>query len=335
MEPNTTFKNPMSAQEKTLQQYRQWMQLSAVSGVLQSARSLGIFHQLRSGQHTADQLCQALSLTQRPTQLLLDSLVAVGIIEKYDDDYALSRAAQLLCQYDEDLGESRWKKIAQAAKGENTGQGQAEAYYDHNAATQWSHTKSAIQAAEMLDIGEGQYQGLDILDLGCGSAVWSSAMGHRDPKSKITAVDHPGALQSAQNTAKSIGLSERFTTIASDPIDVELPTESFDVVLIAQRLHALGAEPAVQLLSRAVEALRPGGRLIVIDLFRGPGKISLSESLEALKLELDTENGAMRTLKESEAAFRQAGMDSIQFTFLAASEINLGMMVAFKQESPS
>ena len=112
MEPNTTFKNPMSAQEKTLQQYRQWMQLSAVSGVLQSARSLGIFHQLRSGQHTADQLCQALSLTQRPTQLLLDSLVAVGIIEKYDDDYALSRCLLYTSPSPRDLSTTRMPSSA-------------------------------------------------------------------------------------------------------------------------------------------------------------------------------------------------------------------------------
>ena len=94
----------MSAQDRTLDQYQELMQINAASHLIRAARQLGILEELRGGQRTCGQLCEALSLSATPADLLLDGLVAIGIVEKYEDDVALSQAAQLLCQYDDDLG---------------------------------------------------------------------------------------------------------------------------------------------------------------------------------------------------------------------------------------
>ncbi len=327
----------MTSRDKTLDQYHELMQINAVSHLLRAARETGLLDQLRGGQHTAEQLCNTLSLVPKPTQLLLDALNAIGIVEKYDDDYALSQAAQLLCQYDKDLGDHRWSKLSTRMLGKQTrtSVGGTE-YFDQTAATQWVHTPAAMQAAEMLNVGgEGEVAGPKILDLGCGSAVWSCAMAHRDAQATITAVDFPGPLTASKSMAESIGLSERFTAIEADPASTELtakpPLENdFDIVLVAQRLFALTPPEQTQLLNQAVSCLRPGGRLVVIDLFRGPTKPNLSESTEALKLEIETPGGAMKTLKEAESLLTDAGVGKIQFTFIAATRVNLGMMVAFK-----
>ena len=235
----------MSAQDRTLQQYHEFMRINSVAHLLRAGRDTGLFAELSNGQRNADQLVETLSLQADSTKLLLDALVAIGIVEKYDDDFALSRAAQLLSQYDADLGDQRWDRLADSVRGDQAAQDDL-AHHAYNAATQWIHTASAIQAAEILDIGgeqelDGQLsEGLRILDLGCGAAVWSSAMGHRDQKAEITAVDCEGALVAAVAMAESIDLSSRFKTIDGDPLSVELPQEGFDLVLLAQRLHALG-----------------------------------------------------------------------------------------------
>lgn len=323
----------MSAQDQTLRQYHQWMQLNAVSHIIRSAREVGLVAELREGQRTIEELCEAKSLLPKPTGLLLDALVAIGFIEKYGDDYALSRAGHLLCQYDDDLGDQRWQKIAASVQGKLATPDDAH-HFDQIAATQWAHTPAAIQASEILDLGgEDQPVGLSILDLGCGSAVWSSAFAHRDPNAKVTGIDHPGAVKAAKSTAESIGLGDRFSLIEADPNSFELEAESYDMVILAERLHGLGEVTATALIQRASAALRPDGRLVIIDLFRGPTKPNLSESIEALKLELDTQDGSMRTLKESEDALKAAGLSEIQFSFLAASEINLGLMVGVKKQS--
>lgn len=327
----------MSAQDRTLEQYHQLMQINAASHLARAARKIGLIGELRDGQRTLAQLCDTLALVPDSTTLLLDGLVAIGIVEKYEDDFALSRAAHLLCQYDDDLGDARWERLVDQVRGSGDRQDHNDQHqFDHLAATQWVHTPAAMQAAEILNIGgQGEVSGPKILDLGCGSAVWSCAMAHCDPQATVTAVDRPGALEAANSTAESIGLGDRFSAIEGDPLAVELPEAEFDLVLLPQRLHCLGLEDRRSLLLRAISAAKPGGQVVVIDLFRGPAKPNLAESVEALRLELDTSGGQMRSIEETKTELQSLALEQLQFTFLAASRVNMGMALGRKpSESP-
>ncbi len=324
----------MNAQDKTLDQYQQFMKINAAAHLFRSARELGVLTELREGQRTLTQLCEKLSLKRGATKLVLDALVASSIIEKYEEDYALSRVAHLLCQYDEDLGDATWNRLVghlQEAGKPDVDEPDVDelAYLNSLAATQWVHTPAAMQAAEMLDLGgEDGSQGLKILDLGCGSAVWSAAMAHRDPESTVTAVDQLAALKAAQSTADSIGLGDRFQAVEADPVEAELGDAEFDLVLIAQRIGCLGPSEGQKLLSKAIGALKFGGKLVVIDLFRGPNKPEMSECVEALKLELGTQHGSMRTLETIQAELAELGLENVQVTFMPDSRVNMGMAVA-------
>jgi len=320
----------MSAQDRTLEQYHHWMTLNATSHLIRAGRQTGIFAQLRERQHTLEQLCERLNLRRMPTKLLLDALVAIGIVEQYREDYALSRAAHLLCQYDDDLGDQRWQQLVDVVQGRRQ-QIDDHLHQRHTAATQWVHTPAAIQAAEILDIGgENQASGLKILDLGCGSAVWSCAMAHRDPRATVTAVDYGDALVAARQTADSIGLGDRFRTIEGGPELAELAEADFDLVLIAQRLSGLGDQEAELLLQRAVAAAGRGGRIVIIDLVHGPADPTLVEAVEALRIDLATQSGRIRNLLEMQEMLAASGARDIQFTFLTASRVNLGLAVGAK-----
>jgi ubiquinone/menaquinone biosynthesis C-methylase UbiE len=322
----------MSSQDRTLDHYHHMMQINAAAHWMRAARQLGVLQELRRGQRTLQQLSEALSTPTQPLDLLLDGLVAIGIIERYQDDFALSQTAHLLCQYDEDLGDRQWERLADRVRGVSS-RSEHDDQFQHRqvAATQWIHTPAAIQAAEMLDIGGQDGNGpLRILDLGCGSAVWSCAMAHRDPTALITAVDQEDALIAARSTADSIELGERFQTIPSPPHEVELPDQPFDLVLLAQRIGCVDNQQAEILLERAISAARSGGKVVVIDLFRGPAKPSLAETMAALRLELNTRAGHARSLPEIKQLMVERGLRAIQFTFLEASKANLGMAVGVK-----
>ena len=317
----------MSAQDRTLDQYQQFMRINAAANLFRLAREMGVLSELREGQRTLEQLCEKLSLRPEPTKLMMDALVATNIIEQYEDDYALSRVAHLLCEYDQDLGDATWGRLPEQLKGDQPPVDD-QSYLDANAATQWVHTPSAIQAAEILNLGgEGEVEGPSILDLGCGSGVWSSAMAHRDPKATVTAVDTAAALQAAKSTADSIGLGDRFQGIEADSGQVELSQDAYDIVVLAQRLSGQSAAGGRDLLAKAIEATKPGGRLVVIDLLRGPTTPDISECMEALKIELQTNEGYMRTLEEIQAELSELGLEQVQFTFLADSRVNMGMAV--------
>ena len=324
----------MNAQDKTLDQYQQFMKINAASHLFRSARELGLLTELREGQRTLTQLCEKLSLKRGATKLVLDALVASSIIEKYEEDYALSRVAHLLCQYDQDLGDATWNHLVGHVREASDSDADEvttddQAYLNALAATQWVHTPAAMQAAEMLDLGgEDGITGLKILDLGCGSAVWSAAMAHRDQKATVIAVDQAAALKAAQSTADSIGLGDRFGAIEADPVEAELDDAEFDLVVVAQRLGCLGPNDGQKLLSKAIKALKFGGKLVVVDLFRGPAKPDMSECVEALKLELGTHHGSMRTLEAIQTELAELGMENAQVTFMPDSRVNMGMAVA-------
>lgn len=336
----------MSAQDRTLDHYQELMTINATSHVLRAGRDLGLFDALVEGQKTIEVLAERTGVAEPRLNLLLRTLTAIGIIEQYEEDYAISSVARLLCQYDSDLGDSVWQGLASDLKSSESSSGAAtpipQKRFDSIAATQWVHTPAAMQAAEILDFGPTPGEDTEgssavdevttqtLLDLGCGSAVWSCAMAHRDPNLHVTAIDHPGAIAAAAATAASIGLNERFTTIDGDVLTAELPAGSFDHVLIAQRLNSLCPEQISILLSRAATAAKPGGRVIVIDSFGGPHRPTLSESLETLRINIETVGGGVPDLPIAQERMKAAGLDSIQFTYIAASRVGLGLMTGVK-----
>ena len=336
------------------------MTINATSHVLRAGRQVGLFDQLAQGQKTLDVLAENLSIDASRLKLLIEALIAIGIVEQYQEDFALSSTARLLCQYDADLDDATWEQLADTLKrdrksADGTESDVPQPRFDSIAATQWVHTPAAMQVAEILDLGpsmeaepssnvqpssnvepsedasaDAEIEPLELLDLGCGSAVWSCAMGFRDPTLRITAVDHEAALVAANSTASSIGLGERFSTQIGDLLDSPLESDSYDMVVVAQRLNTLSKQQIDRVLVRAIGTLKAGGKLVVIDSFRGPNRPSLAESLETLRMQIQTTNGEVPDLIEAQSRMEKAGFRNVQFTFIAASRIGLGLMIGTK-----
>jgi SAM-dependent methyltransferase len=325
----------MSAQDDTLNRYHTLMRINAEAQLLRTARRVGVIDRLLRGQATAAELIDELQLDSRLAPLLLDALVALQVLEKYGDDYALAAVARLLCEYDRDLGDRHWEQLADqlrrdeaSASGPTDGDTRQE-YFDAAAATQWIHTGAAKQAAEMLDIGGGR-AACKILDLGCGSAVWSAAMAYRDPLSEVTAIDLPQRLPAAKRTVESIDLGDRYQLIGADPLDAELPAEIFDLVILGGRLSGYDPQGDETLFRRIRETLRSGGELAVMDLFRGPGEPGVNEAVEALVVAARTPAGFIRDAEQMRGQLVEAGFADCQFAFLAASRQGYGVLVARK-----
>ncbi len=366
----------MSNQDRTLDHYQELMTINATSHLLRTARKIGLFDQLTTGQKTLPELAGNLQIPEARLLLVLQSLIPVGIIEQYQEDYAMSATARLLCQYDADLGDATWEQLADAlreppndapvdvtdaAPEKQTGDGgladRLRSRADAVAATQWVHTPAAMQAAEILGFGPSDEtsettaetdppsdtvaavevapdatptEPIELLDLGCGSAVWSCAMAFREPAIRITAVDSEAALVAARAMADSIELNDRLETKPGDVLGASLPANAYNMILIAQRLHAYSTKQIDQILASCLASLKAGGRIVVIDSFRGPHRPTLSESLEALRLRVQTGEGEVPELKDAEKRFRDAGFENVQFTYIAASRIGLGMMIGSK-----
>lgn len=113
----------------------------------------------------------------------------------------------------------------------------------------------------------GVEPGMRVLDLACGSGrslPWlARAVG---PAGSVVGVDYTRAmLEQARTRVERAGLTN-VRLIEADASDLVLPPGSFDRVLCA---HALSVIPrSRQALHGAVNALKPGGRLVVLDMKR-------------------------------------------------------------------
>ncbi|QDT61996.1 hypothetical protein SV7mr_45370 [Stieleria bergensis] len=328
----TTKASVRASGDRTIQQYQNWMQINAASHLLRAARQCGLIELLQQGQQTLEQVCDRLSLDPESAEPYLACLTSIGIVEQYGEDYALARAGHLLCQYDQDLGDARWENLGEKMQPRQPepDPGKLAQYRSRLAATQWIHTSAALQAAEILDVANPKHAEWRLLDLGCGAGVWSCAIAHQVPGSTVLAVDQAELLQSAQETANSIELGERYETLAENPITAELPGDAFDLAVLPQLVSCLDDQTAAGLLKSVFAALKAGGRVAIPDLYVGPAKAGLKESLGRLEVSVCTPHGKVRDLRDCDKLLRDAGFTGIQFSYLVASEQGLGMLVAEK-----
>ncbi|MEU8825844.1 class I SAM-dependent methyltransferase [Streptomyces sp. NPDC048636] len=102
----------------------------------------------------------------------------------------------------------------------------------------------------------------DALDLGCGDggdALWLADQGWQVTATDISAV----AVQRLTALARSHGLSDRVTTMRTD-LHTSFPPGGFDLIC-AHYLHTPRDLDRPTVLRAATHALRPGGRLLVVD----------------------------------------------------------------------
>lgn len=102
----------------------------------------------------------------------------------------------------------------------------------------------------------------DALDLGCGQggdALWLAGQGWR-----VTAVDISAVtVERLAALARSHGLGDRVTAVRTD-LHKSFPPGGFDLVC-AHYLHTPFDLDRATVLRAAAHALRPGGRLLVVD----------------------------------------------------------------------
>jgi len=122
---------------------------------------------------------------------------------------------------------------------------------------------------------------LTVIDAGCGDGSLTELLAERF--ARVIAVDHsPERLAAARDRLAKKGVDCRLGEVDALPV----PAASADAVFLSLVLHHVPELRPVLLEARRV--LRPGGRVVVLDLLPH-GEESLRESLGDLRLGLDPE----------------------------------------------
>ena len=134
----------------------------------------------------------------------------------------------------------------------------------------WSARDDWQRPAEVMDM-LGLGPGAVVADIGCGDGYFSFRLAERvGSEGRVLAVDVDAqALHGVQRKAEdqALGQIEAIQGSADDP---RLPEASLDAILVVNAYHEMTAHDAMLLAFR--RALKPGGRLAIIDRADEPGE---------------------------------------------------------------
>lgn len=140
--------------------------------------------------------------------------------------------------------------------------GQNAEYTDASAERAWAQDEIAWgvwETAESELNVLGDVSGLDIVDLGCGTAYFSAWLARRG--ARVVGVDPtPAQLETARRLQRETGLEFRLLEAPGE--DVPLPDSSFDLVL-SEYGASIWAD-TYKWIPEAARLLRPGGRLVFL-----------------------------------------------------------------------
>jgi hypothetical protein len=318
------------AQQQSIAQLHGMLQTFSAASMMRTAASVGVIKQLMTGQKSLMELCQACQIDERFTLLLLNGLQAVGVIERYEEDYALSQAARLLGKSNSDFGagvfdslESRLTDPANRSPIDNS------QFRLRLASRQWVHTSAAMQAAEVLEVGR-QRTDLKLLELGSGAGVWGAAMAYQDPGTQVVSVDNTDCMAMTVETYKSIELTARHTAIVDDYRTYDVELGQYDMVILPDLVEIENDADAVTLLGRSADAVPVGGEVVLIEQLTDEGGPPISITQRNLELALATQAGKLRHSAEIQQLLYGAGFGDAKWGWLTESGIGLALIVATK-----
>lgn len=139
----------------------------------------------------------------------------------------------------------------------------------------WLMSFGQLPAIRRFSIGTAALEpGERVLDVGCGpGSLTIPAARKAGPLGRVAGIDaSPEMIEAAARKAKEQGLDIDFRVA---PVEA-LPFEDgvFDAVLSSLMLHHLPDDLKAQGLGEIIRVLKPGGRLIVIDIAGGQGPLS-------------------------------------------------------------
>ena len=115
--------------------------------------------------------------------------------------------------------------------------------------------------------------GMDVADIGAGTGLFTRLFSPEvGPNGKVYAVDISRTfVENIARESRELGL-KNVTGVVNSPDDAMLEPNSIDLAFTVDTYHHF--EYPESMLASIHEALRPGGRLIVIDFIKQPGKSS-------------------------------------------------------------
>lgn len=250
------------------------------SCVLFTASDVGVFGALaRQPGLTSDALATELALDARAVRLLADACAALGLLDKADGGYVNSpeSAAFLVPGAPGDLSRAiRYNRDVYAAWGRLSGfarTGEPVERPEAHLGDDPARTRDFVLSmhGRAMAIGRAVVpllaipEGARVLDVGGGPAAYSMLIARAVPGAVCTVIDLPGVAAIAAELVTEAGLTDRVRCVGGNYHSTPFPPDQ-DTVVMLGILHQESPAGIGALLKKARAALKPGGRIYVLDM---------------------------------------------------------------------
>jgi ubiquinone/menaquinone biosynthesis C-methylase UbiE len=298
------------------------------SRVLTAGVELGVFTHIAGHKNTAEAIARAAKADGRGMRMLLDSLAALELLTKKNSRYGLTPLARKFLVRGEpdylgpiielaDHAES-WRQLTKSVrtgKPFNTVDKEKRAVKFFPALVSGLHVihrDRARKAAEVLGIGTS-HNGLHVVDIACGSGVWGIEVAAADRTARVTAQDYAAMLPGTRKYVKRHDLERQFDYLPGDLNKVDFGKHRYDLAILGNIVHSEGEQNSRRLFRRLHRALRPGGRIAIVDMIPNESRTGPPFPVFfALNMLLNTQRGDTYTLAQYAEWLLKAGFERVE-----------------------
>jgi hypothetical protein len=294
--------------------------------IVQTALRLGVFDALDDGAQAAPSVATKLDLESRATELLLNALTALDVLQKRAEFFSLSPVAeQYLVQssphfvggmilFEDSLWQC-WEKLPGSVRSGAPAR-PANMYQDDP-----KETEVFIDAMDSLVKARGDagvliaaldWQGVeDLLDVGSGPATYPIALCKEFSNLRATVFDLPATLKIAERRVIDADMTGRIRLVPGDYRKDEIPGR-YDVVFLSNIIHGEDEKNNQILIRRLAENLKPFGRMVIKDHILDDSRAQPAVgAVFSLLMLLTTSGGRCYSFSEISGWMEHAGLRQI------------------------
>lgn len=308
--------------------------------VLHTAVKMDVFTVIGDGELTAVDIARKVDGEVRGIVRLLDALVALELLVKQNESYANTDSGRKLLAKDSPgyLGHiimhhhhllESWSKLDQAVIS-----GQPQRGRSSYSKEEWRESflmgmfnlamGLAPQIVPVIDVSDRQH----LLDLGGGPGTYAIHFCLNNENLKASVYDLPTTRPFAERTIRQFKLADRINFMDGNYLEDPVKGQ-FDVAWLSHILHGEGPEDCRMIIQKTVDALAPGGMIIIHEFILnnsmdGP----LFPALFSLNMLLGTESGQSYSEAQLTDMLTAAGAGDIR-RIAIESPNDSGILVGF------
>jgi ubiquinone/menaquinone biosynthesis C-methylase UbiE len=252
----------------------------ANSQILDASLEYDFFTLIDQGWHTAEEVARQAHTDPRATRIVLDSLLALALVEKRAGRYFLAPISEafLVRGKPSYVGDFRhvalalWNGMAYLKDSLKTGKpfgrmdtGDALEVWEKLVIGIIVVAEPAAKAlCDALAIGT-ERKGMRVLDIAGGSSIFGMTILSRDPSAQVTQLDWPNINAVAKKLNRERGLEGKIRFVDGEHRSANIETNHYDLVIASNFCRFESPQGNQELFARAYAALRPGGCFVVND----------------------------------------------------------------------